>query len=188
MADSRVKNMMIATWGKESRSWKTDAGENKTVNDYIWYPIFYDMDTMLGLDNIGYVNKNYYDEDTDPKVFNGDEILWEFVRDGLKNELTQMYNRIETSGEKSFTKSTIIPYFNNNQATMANETFYNEDAFYKYIDTFRNGYTDHLHDKEIAPGTGTRLYAAQGNRAMMREFFIDNRIRYLRGKYFSTNY
>ena len=23
---------------------------------------------------------------------------------------------------------------------------------------------------------------------MMREFFIDNRIRYLRGKYFSTNY
>jgi hypothetical protein len=71
---------------------------------------------------------------------------------------------------------------------MANETFYNEDAFYKYIDTFRNGYTDHLHDKYIEPGTGSRLYAAQGNRAMMREFFIENRIRYLRGKYLSTNY
>ena len=42
--DSRQKNMMIATW------------DNK-----IWYPIFYDMDTMLGLNNYGY-NKFNYDE------------------------------------------------------------------------------------------------------------------------------
>jgi hypothetical protein len=71
---------------------------------------------------------------------------------------------------------------------MANETFYNEDAFYKYIDTFRNGYQDHLNDKYIAPGTGERLYAAQGSRSMMREYFIENRIKYLRGKYSSTGY
>jgi hypothetical protein len=54
MIDSRAKNMMIATW-----------------DDKIWYPIFYDMDTMLGLNNYGY-NKYYYDvEDKDPNVYNG---------------------------------------------------------------------------------------------------------------------
>ena len=87
MADSRVKNMMIATWGKERRTFKLTDGTEKTVYNYIWYPIFYDMDTMLGLDNIGYVNKHYYDEDTTETVFNGDEVLWKFVRDALPEEV-----------------------------------------------------------------------------------------------------
>ena len=187
MVDSRVKNMMIATWGKEHRTFKTSDGQTKTVFNYIWYPIFYDMDTMLGLDNTGHVNKYYYDEDTQEDVFNGDEILWKFVRDALPNELAQFYTTIEQASG-ALTKNGILPYFNNNQADMANETFYNEDAFYKYIDTFRNGYQDHLNDLWIKPGTGERLYAAQGSRSMMREYFIENRIKYLRGKYSSTGY
>ena len=186
MADNRVKNMMIATWGKEHRTFQTSDGEKSTYN-WMWYPIFYDMDTMLGLDNTGHVNKYYYDEDTDPGVFNGDEILWNFVRDALPQEIAQFYSRAEQANG-ILTKNGILPFFNSNQANMANETFYNEDAFYKYIDTFRNGYTDHLNDKYIAPGTGERLYAAQGSRSMMREYFIENRIKYLRGKYSSTGY
>ena len=188
MADSRVKNMMIATWGKEHRTWTTDAGEERSTFDYVWYPIFYDMDTMLGLDNTGRPNKNYYDEDTQEDVFNGDEYLWKFVRDALPFEIAAFYDRLESAGNKILTESAVIPYFNDNQATLANETFYNEDAFYKYIDTFRNGYTDDSTGKYIEPGTGSRLYAAQGDRAMMREWFIENRLRYLRGKYSSTNY
>jgi hypothetical protein len=188
MADSRVKNMMIATWGPEHRTWTDDDGNTQSHFGYIWYPIFYDMDTMLGLDNIGYVNKNYYDEDTVEDVYNGDEILWKFVRDCLKPELALLYNDYEQSSASTFTAPSIVPYFNDNQATMANETFYNEDAFYKYIDTFRTGYTNHLTGEAVLPGMSTRLYAAQGDRAMMREFFIENRIRYLRGKYESYNY
>jgi hypothetical protein len=54
MVDSRTKNMMIATWGREQRTYKDIlSGEDKTSNYYIWYPIFYDMDTMMGLDNTG---------------------------------------------------------------------------------------------------------------------------------------
>ena len=188
MADSRVKNMMIATWGPEHREWVDSDGNTQSHFGYIFYPIFYDMDTMLGLDNIGYVNKMYYDEDTVEDVYNGDEILWKFVRDALKDELILEYNRYEQALGNPFTAPVIIPYFNENQATMANETFYNEDAFYKYIDTFRKGYTNHLTGEAVLPGKSTRLYAAQGNRAMMREFFIENRIRYLRGKYESTQY
>ena len=187
MADSRVKNMMIATWGKEHRTFTKIDGTQESVYDYIWYPIFYDMDTMLGLDNAGYVNKNYYDEDTTEKVFNGDEVLWKFVRDALPTEINQFYNILEQANG-ILTKNAIIPFFNDNQADLANETFYNEDAIYKYINTFRNGYTDDLHGTEIAPGEGSRLYAAQGNRSMMREWFVENRIKYVRGKRSSINY
>ena len=187
MADSRVKNMMIATWGKEHRTFTKIDGTEESVYNYIWYPIFYDMDTMLGLDNIGYVNKNYYDEDTTETVFNGDEVLWKFVRDALPNELNQFYNRLEQS-KSILTKNAILPFFNDNQANLANETFYNEDAIYKYINTFRTGYKDDLHGTEIGPGEGSRLYAAQGDRSMMRDWFLDNRIKYVRGKRSSINY
>lgn len=40
--DSRGKNMMLASWGPH------EAG-----GDYIWYPIFYDIDTQLGINNVG---------------------------------------------------------------------------------------------------------------------------------------
>ena len=40
--DSRGKNMMLATWGPQ-----------ETNGNYIWYPIFYDIDTQLGLNNVG---------------------------------------------------------------------------------------------------------------------------------------
>ena len=49
--DSRGKNMMIATWGPREQG-----------GDYIWYPIFYDIDTQLGLNNVG-AKLWDYDED-----------------------------------------------------------------------------------------------------------------------------
>ena len=191
MVDSRVKNMMIATWGKEHRTWKDSDGIEHSKFGYIWYPIFYDMDTMLGLDNKGYVNKNYYDEDIDNELlFNGKEILWNFVRDALSDLIAINYNTIEQSGSKKmFRTNTIIPYFNDNQAIMANETIYNEDALYKYVRPYRDGYQDDSQDgKWIDAGTAQFMYAAQGSRAMMREFFIKNRINYLRGKYISSDF
>ena len=54
----------------------------------------------------------------------------------------------------------IDPYFNNNQANMANEAFYNGDSKYKYINPARYGYHDDLYDKPIAAGAGPYLYAA----------------------------
>lgn len=194
MADSRVKNMMIATWGPEKRTitrYPEQGNSSITTEEeifkYIWYPIFYDMDTMLGLDNTGVRNKEWYAEDTSEDVFNGDEILWKFVRDALPAEVATMYRALELNSQM-FTKDIILPYFNTNQANMANETMYNEDAYYKYLNPFRNGYQDDLNNKYIAPGTGTRLYAIQGDRSLMREFFLTNRLRFLRGKYSSSNY
>lgn len=204
MADSRVKNMMIATWGKENYEFKDekftyyplketsigvyepDKDQEKVItNNYIFYPIFYDMDTMLGLDNTGVYRFNYYDEDTNSSIFNGDEILWTFVRDALSSDLKTWYSELEGS---RLNASSILPYFNDNQANMANEAFYNGDAKYKYVDPARNGYHDDLYDKDIAPGVGPFLYAAQGDRSLMREWFVTNRMKFLRGKYNSNHF
>lgn len=211
MADSRVKNMMIATWGKENYgeggkgtgtkdkysyykdyleqpdgSWIPDTNSERVyTNNYIFYPIFYDMDTMLGLDNTGVYRFNYYDEDINPSIFNGEEVLWTFVRDALGEELPTQYNNLEAA---ALTENKVLPYFNTNQANLANEAFYNGDSKYKYINPARNGYHDDLYDKDIAAGVGPYLYAAQGDRSLMREWFLSNRLRFLRGKYKSLQF
>lgn len=216
MIDSRTKNCMMASWGPEpdgflgksdfkekfyypliqnaDGNWVPDEAQPAVKpGNYIWYPIFYDMDTMLGVDNQGYQRLKYYDEDTNPEVFNGDDILWNFVRDALPGEVTDYYGKFE-SASAMFTASTILPYFNNNQANLANEALFNGDAEYKYIDTFRNGYYDHLNTDAqgnptyIEPGKGSRLYAAQGDRSLDRQYFVTNRVNFLRGKYQSSNY
>ena len=210
MADSRVKNMMIATWGKENYGadgkgigtntvysyyplkqnangdWEPDETQERVyTNNYIFYPIFYDMDTMLGLDNTGVYRFNYFDEDTNSSIYNGDEVLWTFVRDALQDDLAPWYTELETA---ALTAAKVLPYFNNNQANMANEAFYNGDSKYKYIGPARDGYHDDLYDKDIAPGDGPYLYAAQGDRALMREWFVTNRFKFLRGKYASGQF
>lgn len=54
--DSRQKNAMFATWGPEEEG-----------GAYIWYPIFYDLDTQLGVNNSGQVYWDY-DEDATPDL------------------------------------------------------------------------------------------------------------------------
>jgi hypothetical protein len=95
---------------------------------------------------------------------------------------------IKTDKDGSWLPKSVIPYFNNNQANMANEAFYNGDAVYKYLDPARLGYYDGLNGKDIPAGTGPYLYAAQGDRSLMRENFLINRIKFLRGKYGSSDF
>lgn len=120
MADSRVKNMMIATWGPEERTFVKKDKTTETVTNYIWYPIFYDMDTMLGLDNTGVDKFKYYEEDTDAGVYNGDEVLWNFVRDNLEEDLDKMYSTLENllntraEADGTWSPQSLIPYFNTN--------------------------------------------------------------------------
>lgn len=185
MADSRVKNMMIATWSKAARSYiDCETGETKNTNNYIFYPIFYDMDTMLGLDNTGVFRFDYSSEDTDSSIYNGDEILWNFVRDALASELTPYYNKLEAK----LVADKMLPYYNNNQANMANEAFYNGDGRYKYIRPAIEGYDDDLNGEHIDPGAAPYLYALQGDRSLMRDWFVVNRMKFLRGKRNSNQY
>ena len=74
MIDSRAKNMMMATW-----------------DDIHWYPIFYDMDTMLGLNNYGYNKFNYTAIDTEKNLYNSENsVLWKYFRDAFKEEIAEI--------------------------------------------------------------------------------------------------
>ena len=179
MADSRVKNMMIATWGKENYNPKDGddtftvyknyvynaekdiyepdkTGEKTVTNNYIFYPIFYDMDTMLGLNNEGAVKFSYYDEDTNPSTYNGKEVLWDFVRLTLQSEIRTYYNKLEGAG---LATNNVLTHFTDNQSDIPNEAFYNSDAKYKYLRPYRDGYMNDSTNKPVAPGTASFLYA-----------------------------
>jgi len=64
--DSRGKNCMMASWGPH------EAG-----GEYIWYPIFYDIDTQLGINNTGIPSFEFNVDATEAGNFStSDSILW----------------------------------------------------------------------------------------------------------------
>ena len=176
MIDSRAKNMMIATWDNQH-----------------WYPIFYDMDTMLGLNNYGYNKFDYNVEDKDANVFNGQaSVLWNNLKLCFEADIRAMYNEMQKYG--GLTYGNLLRNYNTVQADMWNEIMYNYDANYKYITPYANGYYDGLNLDEngnpviVPAGTKNYLYAAQGSRSMHRRYWLKNRISYFDGKYLSDNY
>ena len=134
MIDSRAKNLMIATWDNQ-----------------IWYPIFYDMDTMLGLNNYGYNKFSYDVEDTDVNIYNGQQsVLWNNFRECFGNKIRSTYNDMQKNG---LSYQNIINNYNNNQADATNESVYNADSDYKYIRPFNEGYYDGLIKDWVKPGS-----------------------------------
>ena len=93
--DSRGKNAMFASWGPQ-----------KAGGDYIWYPIFYDIDTQLGINNTGIPSFEYYENATEDFTFStADSVLWnnlyrEFFEDikGTYKILRESMNSTRYSG------------------------------------------------------------------------------------------
>ena len=171
MIDSRAKNMMIATW-----------------DNIHWYPIFYDMDTMLGLNNYGYNKFSYDVEDTDPNIYNGqNSVLWNNFRECFQNEINSVYNTLRKTG---LNYNNLLKIYNETQADAMNEVAFNTDARYKYIRPFTEGYYNSVTgDLEwVKPGSVDYLYASQGRRSMHREWWLDNRLNYSDGKRLSEAY
>jgi hypothetical protein len=64
--DSRGKNCMMASWGPHVPN-----------GDHIWYPIFYDIDTQLGINNTGIPSFEYnVDATEDGNYSTSDSVLW----------------------------------------------------------------------------------------------------------------
>ena len=79
--DSRGKNMMIASWGPR------EAG-----GDYIWYPIFYDIDTQLGLNNSGAYLWDYDADVTKDNIFSTPtSALWNNLYDLFYDDIVNKY-------------------------------------------------------------------------------------------------
>ena len=81
--DSRGKNCMMASWGpldykkNADGEYILDDNGEKIPGEYIWYPIFYDIDTQLGINNTGIPSFQFNVDATDAGNFStSDSILW----------------------------------------------------------------------------------------------------------------
>ena len=84
--DSRGKNCMMASWGP-----KVPGG------DYIWYPIFYDIDTQLGINNTGIPSFEFNVDATKNNNFStSDSILWNNLYSYFKGSyILQKYRHLK---------------------------------------------------------------------------------------------
>lgn len=196
MIDSRAKNMMLCSFDQDM-----DAGTGH------WFPIFYDMDTQLGIDNEGKIRFLYDDEDYEPAKFNAladytnnltglsnnvlPSILWTNFKNNFQTNIKEMYERLRNS---ALTPKNLLSIFNDGQADAWDEVFCNQDAQYKYLNPFLSGEMTEEFEKFDDKGeslnakSANRLYAAQGTRSIHRSKYIKNRIEYLDSKYQYSNF
>ena len=89
--DSRGKNCMMASWGP-----------HKAGGEYIWYPIFYDIDTQLGINNTGIPSFEYNVDATEAGNYStSDSILWNnFYRFFKKTWILPKYQNLRGFNSK----------------------------------------------------------------------------------------
>ena len=180
--DSRGKNMMLASWGPQEIN-----------GDYIWYPIFYDIDTQLGVNNSGVPSWEYYDEPTKQGDFStSSSVLWNNFYTCFYNTIQDTYVQLR-AGNLTYEKLNGYYAYDSKQITYKgfdnqNHNSYamkghrpvniiNIDQYYKYIAPTFKGY---LNTKgTISFDEGRRFYCLQGDRKLHRELFLRNRFNFM---------
>ena len=180
--DSRGKNCMMATWGP-----REEGGE------YIWFPIFYDIDTQLGINNTGIPTWEYdVDASIDGTFSTAQSVLWTNIYKGFRSDLEMHYRNMRagvdgagTGTQTALNLTTIIDSYNRDPNSFSDAwcmrgvrpaVAFNAGQYFKYLDIMYNGYID-LSGERVLEG-GSWLYALQGDRELSRELFITNRLNY----------
>ncbi len=187
--DSRGKNAMMASWGPQKKG-----------GDYIWYPIFYDMDTQLGINNTGIPSFEYNIDATDDGTFStNDSVLWNnfyslflgIIKDKYEQLTGVPSSNFGTLSKPPFTSIDVIeniykcsPSFTNSHSMEGLRPLLamNLDEHYKYISITnpKVGYLGSGNTPEVLKDTSdTYFYALQGDRSMSREQFLTNRFNYI---------
>lgn len=166
--DQRGKNQMITTYG-----------ERGATGELIWYFIYYDNDTIFGVNNEGRLTFNPFveaqDEFGSAHVWNAwNSELWKLVETAYKDEITSLYSSLVTTDAMSL-KST-LKVFQHRFADLWSETVYNNDGNFKYIMPL------------VEKGDDSYLYSLQGSRSRHRIWWLTNRFYYLDSKYFTGDY
>ena len=197
--DSRQKNMMLASWGPEE-----EGGE------YIWYPIFYDLDTMLGINNSGQVYWDYDVDATPPlamrtifkngqadvevysttgstdSIFSGNgSVLWNNMRLCFATEIANMYKALR----HTFTEQVTKKFFEEYSSNVWSESMKNFDAYYKYIAPAIEGYRTTSTNPDLRiDKTTDYYYCLQGDRSLQRVSMIRNRFNYIDSSWGAEGY
>lgn len=184
-ADQRVKNMMWGFW------YNPDVTEHEIMGKVRCYPIFYDNDTILGLDNTGKIALNW---DVDENTMNGeapafaghDSTIWINLRSQFAKELEEVY--VTMSSGSNFVGATMLKWYNTNQSDRYCERIYNKDALYKYIVPFNVGVDVVDESGTLKHVTYDYLNQMHGSRRAHRSWFIDNRMDLFNARYQGGNY
>ena len=187
MIDSRAKNMMMCSFDLDL--------DNNTGH---WFPIFYDMDTILGVDNSGILRYSYDVADETEQIYNAsanygyyDEsnrfhpnpnysTLWCNVREAFFKDIRDMYNTLRSG---KLTLEDLLQSYNINQADAWAEIYDNKDSQYKYIRPLTEATTVTVNGKTVTEIGIDWIHAAQGTRSLHRTHFLEHRFSYLDGKY-----
>lgn len=148
--DSRGKNAMFASWGPQVEG-----------GDYIWYPIFYDLDTQLGINNTGIPSFEYFTNASEDGCFStNDSILWTNMYKVFLDDIKKYYQFLRTSVKTRAHGSTPE---SNNHAPFAGIEYGGQEA----VEHIENWYT-------CKPET-TKSICMQGHRPLvainMDEFY-----------------
>lgn len=169
--DSRGKNLMMATWGPHQ----------KGGND-IWYPIFYDIDTQLGVNNSGVPYWDYYEEASNNGTFSTpDNILWVNMQKCFASEIRNKYDAL--AGTK-LTAQRLTDYYNFDPKVTLSVAMegnrpmiiQNVDEYQKYIAPSITGY---INTSGTRSYTDYFFYCLQGTRELQRALFLRNRFNYI---------
>jgi hypothetical protein len=162
MVDSRAKNLFLNTY-----------------DGRIWYPVFYDCDTAMGLNNEG-VNDfgfgiEYHDKIGTKDVWNGESsVLWNLVEQAFEEEITELYKQYRNDGKLSYAKT--LSVLEGEQIAKICAAQYNSDAEFKYVKPL------------VDEGSATYLYVAQGSRLNHLKWWLFNRFNYIDSKYVASDY
>ena len=169
MVDQRAKNQFL-TWYQGGQ----------------WLFIFYDNDTVFGINNEGAIQFSYdvevHDFIGNLNVFNGaNSLLWELVEQAFADDIMKLYQDLRQKGILSYDK--VIEYCNTRQSDKWCEAVYNEDGYFKYESPLIDGYVDYSSGSAQTVKTGAFLYALQGSRDAHRRWWLYNRFKYMDSKF-----
>lgn len=155
LADNRAKNLFLTTFDGQH-----------------WFPIPYDMDTAIGINNEGNLVFEYDVEDTDTpngaNVFTGqNSALWHNVRDCFANERRTMYQELRSGN--LFSYDVINTKMRDHQDAWP-EALWNEDAYIKYIGSLLDQGENYLE-------------MLQGDKKAQRDWWLYNGFKYRDSKY-----
>lgn len=176
MTDSRAKNMMLCTFTAHC----TDRDGNSKTK---WFPIFYDMDTGLCVNNMGQLKFTYKDEDWYEDIFNAEagyenqkgtlnksySALWTNIQLNMYDRIKAVYHTLRNG---AFNYDYLLNGYNKNQAEKWNETYINKDSYLKYVEPYVN-----------PTSWKVMIDACQGTRSLHREQFLQRRFLYMDSKY-----
>ena len=112
MVDNLGKNMMLDTWDGQ-----------------IWYPRFYDMDTICSYDNSGEIKFDVDIEMAQGYWNTSSSRLWTKVRDLFHDDLVATYKDLR---QNNFSYEKFMSYFYGKQIAQIPQTYYNKDYDVKY--------------------------------------------------------